>query len=424
MTDRITVAGQGQRCPDCGTWAPVEAGFVTWCEACGWNVDPGAPDPAPGRIEAMRRGLAQRYGERLVADLGPRPQRDAASVVAYVLALLVHGVTVGLLVAGVLLVVLGWGVGLLPVVGLLLVVLAVVLRPRFAALPEDAVVLRRPDAPVLFALVDEVAAVAGTTGVDAVVVDADANASVGSYGVRHRRVLHIGLGVWEVLTPQQRVALLGHELGHFAHGDLRHGAVVARALHSLALWHYFLTPAHDGDLMQRATNWMLAGPRWAVLGLLRLLDLLTLRAAQRAEYLADGTAARAGSTAAATGLLDRLLIVPSVQLALRRESVVAHSRGGSAARRDAAHGLWERVAARIASVPEREYERLRRVSALRGHSADSTHPPTHLRRRRVEADEQWEATVRCDAERTGLIAAELASARERTAHLVIRDGVA
>jgi hypothetical protein len=32
------------------------------------------------------------------------------------------------------------------------------------------------------------------------------------------------------------------------------------------------------------------------------------------------------------------------------------------------------------SIPAHEYERLRRVGARRGHSVDSTHPPTHLRR--------------------------------------------
>lgn len=420
MAAQISVAEQRQRCPECGADVPVEPRFVTWCDACDWNVDPGALDPEIRRIEALRRRLAQRYGERLFAELGPRPRRDIAGVLAYALAFLVHGVTVALVVTGLLLV-LGWGVGLLPVLGALLLAVAVALRPRFGVLPDDTPVLRRADAPRLFELVDDVAAVAGTAGVHTVVIAADANAAVSTYGMRHRRMLCIGLGLWEILTPQQRVALLGHELGHFAHGDTRHGAVVGRALDSLALWLYFLTPDSETDLMQRVTNWMMVVPRWAVLGLLYLLDQLTLRAAQRAEYLADETAARAGSSVAAAELLDRLLVVPSIESALHREAVVAHSRGGAAARREAEQRLWERLAARVASVPEREYERLRRVSVLRGHCADSTHPPTHLRRRRVSEGEQWEAAVRCDEERAGAIAAELAAARERMAHVVIRD---
>ncbi|TXS58117.1 hypothetical protein [Streptomyces sp. t39] len=81
-------------------------------------------------------------------------------------------------------------------------------------------------------------------------------------------------------------------------------------------------------------------------------------------------------------------------------------------------------AARIASVPEREYRRVRGVGALRGHGADAAHPPAQLRRQRVSEGEQRDAAVRCDAPRAGPIADELAPARERTARLVIRDGVA
>jgi hypothetical protein len=83
--------------------------------------------------------------------------------------------------------------------------------------------------------------------------------------------------------------------------------------------------------------------------------------------------------------LDRSLIGDSVASALCTESVRAQTRIGDAHPRAAADGLWERSAERAATVPEREYERLRRVAALRGHSVDATHPPTHLRRHLVEA---------------------------------------
>ncbi|MFB7707815.1 hypothetical protein [Streptomyces sp. NPDC056105] len=60
----------------------------------------------------MRPGIAHRYGERLLAEMtggeSRRPRRDAAGVLAHTVALCVHGVTVALLVTGVLLVTLGW----------------------------------------------------------------------------------------------------------------------------------------------------------------------------------------------------------------------------------------------------------------------------------------------------------------------------
>ncbi|WP_406511119.1 M48 family metallopeptidase [Streptomyces sp. NBC_00161] len=431
MESRSTAEARSVReCPECRAPVPVDERHVDWCAACDWNVDPGAPDPEPGRIPAARRRLAQAYGEQLAAEMeqgggqSGLVGRDAATLAAFALSLVVHGVTVVLAVAGILLVVLGWDTGVQPVVGALLLGLAAVLRPRPARLPKDAPVLYRADAPRLFELIDEVGSAVGTAGVHAVVVAPEANAAVTTYGLRARRMMVLGLGLWEILPPQERVALLGHELGHFAHGDTRRGIVTGGALHALATWFYMLAPSRPQGLMDRFVNAVTFLPRWTAYGLLIFLDHLTLRASQRAEYLADVSAARAGSTEAAVGLLDRLLVSQAVGPELRRESVAAQMQGGSAGReaRDAAErGLWERLAARMATVPEHEYERLRRVAARRGHSVDSTHPPTHLRRRCAAAGGPYTAQVTYDEDRAEAVAQELAPARAALARRVIRD---
>ncbi|MER7468161.1 M48 family metallopeptidase [Streptomyces sp. NPDC097981] len=419
-----------RECPECGAPVPVDERYVDWCAACDWNVDPGAPEPEPGRMPAARRRLAHAYGEQLAAEMEQgrsqsRPVgRDAATLVAFVLSLVVHGVTVVLAVTGILLVVSGWDTGVQPVLGALLLGLAALLRPRPVRLPKDARVLYRADAPRLFALIDEVGAAVGTPGVHAVVVDPKANASVTTYGLRARRMMVLGLGLWEILSPQERVALLGHELGHFAHGDTRRGIVTGGALHALATWYYVLAPTPPSGLLDRFVNAVTFLPRWAVYGLLVLLDHLTLRASQRAEYLADVSAARVGSTEAAVGLMDRLLVGPAVGPELRRESVAAQVQGGSAgreARERAEQGLWERLALRMGAVPEHEYERLRRVAARRGHSVDSTHPPTHLRRRCAAAGGPYPAQVTYDEGCAAAVAQELAPARAALAIRVIRD---
>ncbi|KOY50156.1 M48 family metallopeptidase [Streptomyces sp. XY332] len=419
-----------RECPECRAPVPVDERYVDWCAACDWNVDPGAQDPEPGRIPAARRRLAHEYGEQLAAEMeqgGGRSApvgRDAATLAAFGLSLVVHGVTMVLAVAGILLVVLGWDTGVQPVVGALLLGLAAVLRPRPARLPKDAPVLYRADAPRLFELIDEVGTAVGTAGVHAVVVVPEANVAVTTYGLRARRMMILGLGLWEILPPQERVALLGHELGHFAHGDTRRGIVTGGALHALSTWFYMLAASRPQGLMDRFVNAVTFLPRWTTYGLLILLDHLTLRASQRAEYLADVSAARAGSTEAAVGLLDRVLVSQAVGPELRRESVAAQMQGGSAGReaRDAAErGLWERLATRMAAVPEHEYERLRRVAARRGHSVDSTHPPTHLRRRCAAAGGPYTAQVTHDEDRAAAVAQELAPARAALARRVIRD---
>ncbi|MFF2194819.1 M48 family metallopeptidase [Streptomyces sp. NPDC058157] len=418
---------RGQLCPDCGhPLIAADERFPRWCADCGWNVDPAPPGSEPGRLAAARRRLARRYGEELAAAMSgggaDRPRRDAAALLALGLALLVHGVTLLLASAGLLLIVLGWATVVQPVAGAALLVVAFVLRPRMYGIPQRGPVLYRADAPRLFELIDDVAAVTGTAGVHAVVVDGDVNAAVTAYGWRQRRVLLLGLGLWEVLTPPERVALLGHELGHFANGDVRHGVLIRQALRSLDLWVDTLAPSRAHSVWDTLFNVMAYLPRCAAYGLLVLLDQLTLRATQRAEYEADLSAARAGSTDGATGVMGRFLVAGSVHTLLRRESVAAQMTGGEAgrkAREAAEQGLWEQIAAHVSSIPAHEYERLLRVSARRGHGVDDTHPPTHLRLECLARSEPQPGRVDFGEERPTAVAAELAPARAAVARQVL-----
>jgi hypothetical protein len=265
-----------------------------------------------------------------------------------------------------------------------LLLIVTVLRPRLGRLPRGAAVVDRARAPRLYGLIDRVAAEAGTRGVDVIVLDGVTNASVSEYGPRRRRMLRLGLPLWHTLTPQQRVALLGHELGHYANGDHRHGLVVGTALNTLGTWLDVLRPnsGHRRDLTHTLANWLIAVPWFVVLCLIRLLDHFTLRASQRAEYRADAIAARVGSTEAAAELFDRLLVLPSVDQELRRQAILARTRNRGSDPKAVEAGLWSRLADHARTVTDHEWERLRRVSVRRGHSTDST-PSAHAPARRA-----------------------------------------
>ncbi|MGY3335287.1 Zn-dependent protease with chaperone function/ribosomal protein L37AE/L43A [Streptomyces filamentosus] len=421
-------------CPDCGTDLTGGGAYVAWCADCGWNTDPGAAEEPAGRIERARRNLARRYGEQLFADLtaadggrgdgADRAGRGNSALLATAVALAVHGVTLALLAGGIAMILAGEG--LVPFLSAIPIGLVLVLRPRFGSLRglrkenPDLPVLRRPDAPEFFALLDEVAGAVGTTGVTAVVVDPDVNASVRTYGLRQRRVLTVGLGLWEVLTPQERIALLGHEFGHYAHGDTRHLLLVSGAFQSLDTWAYTLAPQPPQSLVDHFVNLTTVLPRLAVEGVTTLLDHLTLRGSQRAEYLADEAAARVGGSKAAAGVMDRLLCAEILTGALRREIVGARTRRSGSRAENPAEGLWQRLAVQAAGVPATEYERLRRAGELRGHSVDSTHPPTHLRHRLLTSGEEYEPRIALDADRAARVDAELAEARRVIARELLR----
>ncbi|MGW3743863.1 hypothetical protein ACWD62_25460 [Streptomyces sp. NPDC005146] len=66
-----------------------------------------------------------------------------------------------------------------------------------------------------------------------------------------------------------------------------------------------------------------------------------------------------------------------------------------------------------------EYERQRRCSALQGHSVDTAHPPTHLRRACLLTGAPTAAEVVAAPERQAALDAELAKVRETLAREIL-----
>lgn len=394
---------------------PADEGYPAWCAACDWNVAPELFVYGVGGTATLRRELAGRHGTDVFEELardgtqGRRVRLTPAHLASYALGLLVHASSLALLAAGAALIVLGWPQPFALAAGGVLVLLFPFLRPRVPRLGSGPTRLRRADAPRLFRLIDSVAAELGTRSVDVVVVDPWFNAAVGSYGIR-RRVLHLGLGLWYVLTPQQRVALLGHELGHFAGGDTRHGLTVGTALNTLRVWEYLLRPERG---RYRAVRALLTVPHHTAQSVLRLLDRLSVHGFPRREYLADDVAARIASTEAALGLIETLLHAERVEEELRRLAA-----DGEAPRDER---LWALLAEHVAAVPARERERLRRISELTWHHVDDTHPPTHLRMALLDRRGPGEPAVVCDDRTVRAVERELRPVARRLARAVAED---
>jgi len=393
------------QCPDCGAGVPVRRGVRPWCDACGWNIRPIAgPAPQAGRFDAWSGRIARTLHREVCRSAANRPGRDLARVGATAVALTV--LLLGPALAGCAVLLVLWSVNPLTIAGtVVLVLLAIAVRPRSAKPPDGTMTLRREDAPGLYRLLDDLAGHLGVRGPDRVVLNEDFNASLGEYGPRGTRVLTIGIPLWQALRGQERVALLGHELAHGANGDTRQRALVCRAMQSLIELHKVVRPhrtrlTHPAVLLLVAV--MSAAARIAELTL--CLELaLTQRASQRAEYLADELAARVASTEAAIAMLEAAPTTRVIWRAARRSM----DQPGPP--------LWERYRTAIDELDPGERARRLDVAAAKPFRLSDSHPPEHLRIAYLRSRPVAEGTFLLDPATERSVQRELAPMLDRFA---------
>ncbi len=391
-------------CPQCGTTLPVADGYVTWCHECDWNLNAPEPIPTPGRLgriyDAAGRRLGERLAARLLAEERLEPRLTPAKLAAYGVALFVHAFWLGLGVGGIALVALTFPNPFLIAAGALMAAAAILMRPRFGELPEEGT-HHRGEVPTLYALADDVAEALATPRVDVVAVDHSFNASWSIVGIRRKRVLRLGGPLLAGLEPQERVALVAHELAHARNGDSTRGLIVGSAIGALEQLYLLLAPDQGGewefngiDALANGAMWVLSRP---VLGLLLLELHLVLRDSQRAEFLADALAAEVAGTEPTVALSEKTLLEPTFR------SVVQHAAHG-----DVEPGeVLRDVTRAFTSVPPRERERRRRVARLEAARLFASHPPMAQRIRLLEERAAREPRVVLDAARAAALDREL-----------------
>lgn len=164
--------------------------------------------------------------------------------------------------------------------------------------PTGPVVLRG-DAPELWAVVDEVATLAGTRGPDEIRLAPDVNAGVweearllGLVGGTRRMVL--GVPLLQGLTVAQLRSVLAHELGHYSHDDTRLSVVV-----------------HRGRAVIGATLAQLQGSvaGWLLRQYGKLYLLVSAATSRRQELAADALSVRAVGRVTAQSALREVRVV-------------------------------------------------------------------------------------------------------------------
>ena len=405
---------QSQPCPQCGTGMPVYREYVTWCDKCGWNVLPYDRDKPKNLFEVLYLQLSWRLGkhqfDKLVAAPDLRPSITPNKVIALAVAVVIHSFTLFMLFVGINFVVQTWFNPLPFLLGIGLIATGWFLRPHLPQIDkedrEDLVLSE--EYPVLYAMFDRVADAIGAKPVRQIMLADSFNAAFARVGWQQSDVIELGLPLFSVLEPQERVALVAHEIGHGANGDSSRSLIIGSALYSLNRWYVLLHPDRiwdpDGGILHIISSFfanliMFVLSQIAKFWLI-LLSHLLFRDMQRAEYLADNMAAEAAGTNGVLGLMRKLHSVDTVQMSVTRFYL-----------NNSKSSLFDTLKAQVRNIPPREIARIERVERLLASRLDATHPPTAYRIDLLNARPVRTPKVLLSDEENQAIDAELARVR-------------
>lgn len=343
-----------------------------------------SPDSG-GRWQTLRRELGRRLAQRLFDDLArapdavaSRPANALGARLAFAIAAAVYAAGAAFGIAGVAILLAPWQNLFIVLLGITLVLLCALARPRFGALPDRP--LARADYPMLHHLAERVAQAIGARPPHAIEIGAEFNASYRTAGWRGRRCVMLGAPLLAVLDAEERVAVLAHELSHGANGDPLRGRFLFGAVQTLETWTDTLRPEAIGqngrglmggpiigllliplDLLQALLAWMLMRGVQAIY-------VLVLRSSQHAEYLADRLAARVAGRAPMQRMLHKLEHGDTALRALRRHLLTQPETSFAAPLRHA-----------VDALSDDERTQRQAESRARLWQVDATHPPTALR---------------------------------------------
>lgn len=101
-----------QTCPQCSALLLPSDGYTVWCQQCSWNLQPAQIDVPDTLINRLHLRFGDRLSKRLFDELlaSPNLRRTASWSLgmAYILAGIIHAITLACLIGGILFVWLGW----------------------------------------------------------------------------------------------------------------------------------------------------------------------------------------------------------------------------------------------------------------------------------------------------------------------------
>lgn len=398
-------------CPNCGAQMPVYRDYVTWCEQCDYGIEGDKKEAKrKNRIEKLYEELGKQQSHAIYENLRQvkslEPAWSKTKIIIFSMATLIHLISLLLFITGLALLIMKWNYIVMDFFAPLFIGLAWILRPEPSHEPKENI-LSRKDYPAFYELVDQIGTSLGTH-VDQIAINEWINASFTQTGWKQKHTVTLGLPLWEILTDQERVALLAHEVAHAVNGDASRGFFVGSAIQSLVRWYMVLAPGSD-DFGSSAMNLLgvpfrllagaAAGAIWA---LIRLMSILLYRDMQRAEYLADRLGSTIGGEDAFISMLHKMVFGDTFGLAVQHCALNRQKTD-----------LYQELQELIECTPPSELNRMRRLEDRSMLTLDVTHPPTGLRVKMLEEQGEQVPSFAADPEKMQAVAQQFAKLRKK-----------
>ncbi len=356
------------KCPDCGTTVPTYQRYTTWCE-CGWNLKPYEPDFPPSIFDRMYVEISKRLFKNFftsmksIKDLEPRLTKSI--LLSYMLSTIILGLLLFVFLLGIVFFIKGLDNFLWFFLSFFFLFFFWYSFPKKSKYSKFQHLLTRDISPNLFKAIDKITDKLKAKKVERVVITEDFNASYTEFEIKRMPVLTIGLPLFTILTTEEKIALLSHEVAHGVNGDIKRKFIVIFAYQVLYRWYYLFSRDEDNE---DPSILLLSQPimklfSYFPLALLYVMNHLVCYDSQKAEFLADYKASTISGTRGAISLMHKFHFFDSFMFSIQRSALNQLP-------------FFETYQTVLQEVPQREIERIMRVQYLSESRLDYSHPPT------------------------------------------------
>ncbi|HEX9062893.1 MAG TPA: M48 family metallopeptidase, partial [Clostridia bacterium] len=280
-----------KRCPKCKKEMTINPYYPEWCEKCDWNISPNFSKVETSSFDKIYFFLGSKIASGLFERVSNKGKKVSKIRFSRILAYVIAGAVQLTCILFIYLAILSWKVHFLQTA--IFLVITYFSLPKFKKIKE--VPLAENKYPTLYKIVNEIAAKLDSEKIDALYMDFEYNAffkkGFMGEGLKMKTIICIGLPLFYILEPQEKVAVIAHEVAHNVNKDFTRSFFIQTARDTLFKWYTFFSPNTEFGGYASLVRMVFVVPRYLILVVWYILAFLLYRDSQISEYHADRLAA-------------------------------------------------------------------------------------------------------------------------------------